>query len=85
MKNNLTTLFLVGVLFTLQTNSYAKDKNREEVNPNSKTDYSYQYLSSIKDTLYTLKSSFLEVNIASQMGYLHLRDSSLYIQSINRN
>ncbi len=75
MKNNLTRLFLAGALLVIYTNAYSKSNSKEEINSDSKIDYSYQYLSSIKDTLYTLKSSFLEVNIASQMGYLHLRDS----------
>ena len=75
MKNNLTKLFVVGVLFSLSTNSFAKDKVIEKSNSDSKNVYAYEYLSNVKDTLYTLKTSFLEVNIATQKGYLHFRDS----------
>ena len=36
MKNNLTKLFLVGVLFSLSTNGFAKDKVIEKSNSDSK-------------------------------------------------
>ncbi len=75
MKNNLTKLFLVGVLTILQTNSFCEDKSKESSNSNSNLDHSSQFLSNVKDTVYTLKPSFLEVNIASQKGFLHFKDS----------
>ena len=75
MKNNLTRLFLAGALLIIYSNAYSKSNNKEKINSDSKFDYSYQDLSAIKDTLYTLKSSFLEVNTAKQMGYLHFKDS----------
>ncbi len=75
MKSNLGKIFIYGILCSIPSSIFSFNDEDENSKAQLKFEYSTDYLSTIKDTVYTLKPSFLEVNIASQMGYLHFKDS----------
>ncbi len=60
-------LFLLPTILSLPSDLFFQE-NRTVINLLIQTDFSY-----LRDTLYTLKLYFIEVNLATQNGYLHSR------------
>jgi len=69
MKNILISLLIINSI-------WGADGKNNKLNDDSKTNYKINY-SSLKDTLFTTGDYFIEVNLTTQIAYLHSRNDSI--------
>ena len=75
MKSSLFIFLFFLLLFA--TGYIIPEKEREALVPEyQELPVMKDFLPNLRDTLYTEKNSFIEVNLATQMAYLHQRDGS---------